>query len=62
MKDNTAMISHSGIKHSKNVKASLLASNLVVTEVDEDLLPRFKAQEVKTKCLSASFVMPLCCQ
>ena len=60
MKDNTAMLSNSGIKHGKNEKSSLLAGILVVTEIEEDLLPRFKAQELKTKCLSTPFGMPLC--
>ena len=45
IESNSAVLHHIWSKFSQSVKASLEAGEMVMTEVDETLLPRFDAEE-----------------
>ena len=48
---NAAFLDYVGVRFYQSVKASLIAGELVVTEVDESLLPRFHTKEDMKKHL-----------
>ena len=48
---NNALLDYVGSKHGQSARASLVAETLIVTEVDEDLLPKFKTADDEKKHL-----------
>ena len=45
VENNLAFLTHVAAKYGQSAKASLLASEIIVTEVDEDLIPKFDEEE-----------------
>ena len=49
--ESNASLSYIGSKYDQSTKACMLAREMIVTEVDETLLPKFKTDKDKMKHL-----------
>jgi len=53
IESNNALLNYVGSKYGQSVRASLIAGSLIVTEVDEELLPKFNTADAEKKYLDS---------
>ena len=51
VENNVVLMDYVGNKFGQSVKVSMLAGKMIVTEVDNKLIPKFKTEEDKKMCL-----------
>ena len=52
VKSNVIFLNWAVAKYRQSIKASLLAGEVVVTKIDEDIIPKFDTKEDETKHLA----------
>ena len=52
VESNRLFLNYVAAKYGQSVKASLLAGDIVVTEIDEDIIPKFDTEEAEKEHLA----------